>query len=95
MDTDDNKLKHVRAVDSASARYQQCVQSMSEFQDIAQTLSSCSMAWMTMVVEGQKSALDLYRSILSAAGGDDGVVPQLTDASARYLLQATQGWWSD
>ncbi|PPQ15463.1 hypothetical protein CV770_31350 [Bradyrhizobium sp. AC87j1] len=64
---------------------------MSEFHDMVQMLSSYSLAW----IDAQKSVLDLYRSILSSAGGRDGIVPQVSDAGARYLLQAARGWSRD
>ncbi|MCA1530636.1 hypothetical protein [Bradyrhizobium yuanmingense] len=92
---EESKLKHLRAVESASARYQQYVQLMSEFYDMVQVLSSNSRAWITIAIDAQKSALDLYRLMLSAAGGYDGIVPELADASARHFLQAAQGWSRD
>jgi hypothetical protein len=90
----ERKLKRVQAVDSASARYQQCVQSMSEFHDLVQALSSSHLAWVSLIVDSQKSTLDLYRTTL-AASAHSSVVPRLTDASAKYVLQAAQGWWFD
>jgi hypothetical protein len=92
--SEESKLMNVQTVDSASMRYQKYIQSMSDVQDMVQAVASSHLAWVSMIVDAQKSALDLFKTNL-AGSVQSMVLSQMANASARYLLQAAQGWWPD
>ena len=81
-------------MDSTTAGYQQYVQSISDIQDLVQKATSSQLAWVSLMVDVQKSTLDLYETTL-AASARSSVLPQLGDATAKYVLQSSQGWWLD
>lgn len=84
-------LMHIQTIGSASTRYQQYVQPMSDIHDLGQKVTSSQLAWVSLIVDAQKAALDLFMTFLTA-GLRGGGLPQLFNASARYAHDEFANW---
>lgn len=82
---DERALSRIQSADSASAQYQQYVQSMSDGKDTLDAFSSAQLTWIFVLIESHKAWLDLYKNLL-ASDMAGGMVQQMIDSSAKQLL---------
>ena len=82
---EERALKLIQSANSASAQYQQYVQSMSDCKDTLDAFSSAHLMWVSMMIECHKVWLDSYKNML-ASDMAGGMVQQMIDASAKHLL---------
>lgn len=80
----------VYAGDSASAQYQQYVQSVTDAQDLLDSIASSQLAWTTWFIDAQKSSLDLLQTM--AASTQNEVFPQLTRTGLKHMMKSLKDW---
>lgn len=80
-------IELVQRADSASANYQQYVQSMSDSKDVIDAFTSAQLSWASALIEVQKSWLDLCQGWLAGAPAG-ALLQQMSDAGARLVLLA-------